>query len=213
MKNLLKIIALFALLVGAISHAQVSLQDFSAVVGPDTYFYGNWELANTQGTNSPNASFSQSAGSYSFSAANSTNDENSKVEFFYTAGFASIGSFANLSVTAQGLVGNAASSFAVTLVDSASVTASATFIIAQFPTGGFTTQVSALTFNSGFNPLAIESLIISGNQPSGAANFRVSFDQISAVSAVPEPSTYALICGLVTLGVIAARRRAQARLV
>lgn len=207
MKNLLKLVASSLLLLGISAQAQV-LQDFSAVVDNNlNYFYGNWEATgDTGGSYSPNASFTQGVGTYSIDAANSTDNSTAKLEFF-NASPLSIGTNTFLSVTAQSLASNAATSFAVMLVDTNAVIARAAFDLSNFPTGSFSTQIVALTFGGGFNSNSIDSIIVSGDQLGGTANFRVSFDQIAAVSAVPEPSTYAFIVGLLALGFVTWRRR------
>lgn len=210
MKNLLKLFTGSLLLFGISAQAQV-LQDFSAVVdGNLNFFYGNWEaIGDTNGTVTPNASFSQGVGTYSIDAANSTDSSTAKLEFFSSVPL-SIGSNTFLSVTAQALPSNAATTFAVMLVDSGAVIARAAFDLSQFPTGSFSTQIVALTFGGGFNSNSIDSIIVSGDTLGGTANFRVSFDQIAAVSAVPEPSTFAAIAGVLVLGFVAWRRRSAA---
>lgn len=190
---------------GTIS-AQVVLQDFSSTVTANTYFYGTWEASgNTSGTNSPNASFSQGSGVYNIDATNATNADNSKIEFFYSPN-TSISSFTQLTVIAQALTNNAATSFQVILLDSGAKTATATFNASSFLVGSYSTASSALTFSSGFNTAAIDSMIITGAIPSGTARFNFSFDNISA-TAVPEPSTYAALAGCLALGLVAWRRR------
>jgi hypothetical protein len=208
MKNLKKVLTSSAFLLGFSLNAQIVLQDFTAVVDNDlNYFYGTWEATgDTGGTWLPNAGFVQGIGVYDISAANSTDNSTSKLEFFNNTPV-SIGSNAFIAVTAQALTSNAATSFAVILADSLGRTASAAFDLSLFPTGSFSTQVVALTFGSGFDSSAIDSLILSGNQLGGLANFRVSFDQIAAVSAIPEPATYAIIIGLIALGFVVRHRR------
>jgi hypothetical protein len=207
MKNLIKLVIGASLLFGVSAQAQV-LQDFSTVVDNNlNYFYGTWEATgDTNGTLAPNASFTQGAGFYSVNAANSTDNSTSKLEFF-SASPLSIGTNTFLSVTAQALASNVATTFSVMLVDSSAIIARAAFDLSQFPTGSFSTQVVALTFGGGFNPLSIDSIIVSGDQLGGTSNFRVSFDQIAAVSAVPEPSTYAIFAGILALGFVTLRRR------
>lgn len=215
MKNLIKILTIAASIAGTSSFAQVQLQDFSAVVDSNyTVFSGTWEASvTTADSAAPNSSFSQGVGSYSFAASNATDNALSKVEFFFSSP-ANILTNTFLAVTAQGLAGYTATSFAVTLVDTGGQTAAATFLISGFPTGSFTTQYSQLTFGGSFNPTAIDSMFITGNIPGGSSTFGVSFDNISAVasaSAVPEPATYALIAGVLMLGVMVVRRRAHQR--
>ena len=194
-----------------VTHAQVVLQNFSNVVGTNTYFYGTWEASSDAGgSTSPNTQFSQGSGVYSFTGTTTTiptDDSASKVEFFNSTAV-SISGYSYLSISAQALATNAATSFRVFLVDTSGKTASASFATSSFVTGTYTTAYGSLTFASGFNSASVDSLIISGDQVGGTAQFNIAFDNISAVSAIPEPSTYAAIFGAValTVGVIRGRK-------
>jgi hypothetical protein len=206
------LVLLAALWLANLVHAQVILQDFSSTVGANTFFYGTWEATgNNGGSTSPNSQFLQGSGVFDITGDGAgghilpTNDANSKVEFFNTSPV-SIGPNTSLSVTAQALSTNVASSFTVTLVDTFGHTAFATFNASAFITGSYTTATASLTFQSGFNSSQIDSMILTGGQLSGTDRFNMSFDTISA-SAVPEPGTYAAIAGAAALGVAAWRRR------
>lgn len=97
--------------------------------------------------------------------------------------------------------GNAASSFAVFLLDTNGNSASAAFDPSFFITGSYSTRTAQLTTVGAFNPALIDSLRISGHQSGGTAAFAISFDNISATSrAIPEPSTSAEIAGALCLG-------------
>lgn len=211
MKGFLKVIALGFVLLGVSAYAQVILQGFSNVAdGSSNFFYGTWEATgNTGGTVSPNANFSQGAGVYNFTGSSGiipTNSATSFVEFF-NASPVSIGTNTSLSVTAHTLPGNASSSFTVFLLDTSGNSAYAAYDASFFITGSYSTATVQLTTVGAFNPASIDSLRISGNQPGGSSAFGFSFDNISAVSAVPEPSTYALFFGLSGLLVAAWHRR------
>lgn len=207
MSHASRILSVLALAVVNPLAAQITLQDFSSVVGPNTFFYGSWEATgDAAGSVNKNSQFSQGVGVFNFTGTNviiPTNSADSKVEFFYTTP-ASIGSNSLLSVTAQSFATNLATSFEVTLKDTLGATAAASFTTASFPTGSYTTATGLLTLTGLFNGNSIDSMIISGGQPGGLVTFNVSFDNISAV---PEPSTYAAIFGASVFGVVAAMRR------
>lgn len=214
MKTLaLKVTAIF-LLLSLSAKSQVLLQDFSSVFdgGNYTFYYGTWEATgNTAGSGNPNAQFVQGSGVYNITGTSSiipTDNSTSGIEFF-NASPVNLNGNLYLSVTAQALAGNLASSFAVTLKDTGGNSAYAAFSLTGFPNGGYTTQTQILTPVGAFNSGSIDSLVISGNQLGGTATFNVSFDTITAVASapVPEPATYAAIFGMAALGLVAYRRR------
>jgi hypothetical protein len=211
MKTLTKLVIAIASLCAASVHAQVVIQDFSNVFDNNlNFFYGTWEATNNPGgTLSPNANFIQGAGVYSITGAAGiipTENAASQLEFF-NASPTSIGANQYLAVTFQTLAGNAASSFTVTLKDTAGKTAFAAFSLGAPAAPVTLTQL--LTFSGGFNSTAIDSVVLSGNNPIGSAVFSAAFDNISAVATapIPEPTTYAAILGVASLGLAAYRRR------
>jgi hypothetical protein len=198
-----------ALLLAPFAHSQILLQDFSAVVNPNTVFYGTWEASNqTLGSEFPNEYFVQGDGVYDITGATATNANTSRIEFYFDPGV-SLGQNTFLQVTAQALSLNQATSFQVVLVDTSQKTAFATFDAVSFLTGSYSMQAVALTMQGGFNAAAIDSMIITGGIPGGSDRFNFSFDSIYATdgSAIPEPSTYAAIFGALALGFVAYRRR------
>jgi len=212
MKPASALLVMAAVFAAGSAQAQIVLQNFSSTVDPNTFFYGTWEANGDAvfGSTNPNIQFVQGAGVFDFNGTMPlvpTNAASSKVEFF-NATPGSIGSNTLLAVSAQTLGSNTASSFAVTLIDTNGVTAFSTFATSAFATGSYSMVTGALTILPGFNPGSIDSIRISGNQPGGTAQFNVSFDNISAVTAVPEPGTSAVLTGLVALLFIAWRRRA-----
>lgn len=189
-------------------HAQITLQDFSAVVGPNTYFYGSWEATNdNNGTLFPKATFMQGAGVYDINGADVTNSSLSRIEFFFATPL-SIGANNFIAVSAQALANNIASGFQVQLIDTAARVAYAPFDAASFLFGSYSLAVVPLQLsNPGFDFNSIDSMIITGGVPGGSDRFNISFDSIVAQSVIPEPSTYAAIFGVLALGLVAYRRR------
>jgi hypothetical protein len=209
MKTLPKVSFLAILLIATCLRGQVTLFDFSATTGSNTFFYGTWQATGLAGDPAPNASFTQGSGVYNI-LGTAKDDTNSILEYFYTPTPANItGNSTFLSMTFETLNTNTASSFTVTLFDTNAKSAYATFLLGSY-TGVYTTQSSALTAQGGFLFNSIDSFQISGNQVGGTATLNVSFDNLSATSAVPEPATYAAIFGLFAFGMVALRRRMTA---
>lgn len=209
MKSLTKLTSLCAGLACAVAvHAQITLQDFSAVVGPDTYFYGSWEAANdASGTLLPKATFMQGPGIYDIDGVGVTNSSSSRIEFFFATPL-SIGANTFIAVSAQALVNNIASGFQIQLVDTGARVAYAPFDAASFLVGSYSLAVVPLQLsNPAFDFNSIDSMIITGGVPGGSDRFSFSFDSIVAQSVIPEPSTYVALAGLLALGFVAYRRR------
>ncbi len=213
MKSRLVFVLLSLFAAGAVARGQVLLEDFSNVAGPGTLnaFYGTWEATGVGPSANPNANFIQGAGTFTIGPGGSgivpTNSAASKLELNFSS-VKNIGGNTSLSITAQRLGTNAASSFIVYLIDSLGGSAYAAFSTASFSTSSLTTVTGSLTF-LGLNTSSLETIVISGGQPVDSATFGMTFDQISATSAIPEPSTYAALAGLGALGlaVITRRRR------
>lgn len=181
------------------------LSDFSAFYSPDyTFFSGDW----SSGNDAPLASFSQGEGFYEIKGG--TNNSLSKVEFYFGSGgnyesIAITGDY--LTVSASLLSGSAAPSFTVYLVDESVNYVSATFSTAAFGGGSFTTVSAALSTNVFFDASSVSFMIITGDATGASAAFNIAFDNI-AVTAVPEPATYAIGAGAVALlGALYRRRR------
>jgi hypothetical protein len=192
------------------AHAQVVLEDFSNTIRTGfTGFYGSWSSTGNTSTPSevPIAGLTQGSGFFAIDSAAATNAATAKLEIFFAAPTDLTG-MNQLTLAAQSLAGNAATSLRVFLFDANTAVASAAFDLSSFPTGSFTTVSQALTINSGASLAAVEGFVITGNIPGGSAAFRASFDSLVA-SVIPEPSTYAAIAGAVMLGFVAYRRRRQ----
>jgi hypothetical protein len=205
MKIRFKLCGSLFLLTTLCAEAQVTLQNFSNVLDGNTFFTGSWEATgDTIGTANPNSQFSQGAGVYNIASSTATNSADSSIVFFNSP-LLSIGTNTQISVTAKLLSGNTATSFTVFLSNTnPSLSASVSFPTSLFNSGGYATATLSFFQTGGFNPNAIETVKITGNQIGGSSAFDISFDNISAV---PEPSTYAAILGTATLGLAYLRRR------
>ncbi len=193
-------------------NAQVTLENFSAVVNPGfTGFYGTFSSTGNEilPSDTPSAGITQGSGFFSFTGANTTNDDNSILEIYFQAPVDLTG-LGFLALTAESLALNASPSLRIVLFSTNGNSASAVFTATQFPTGGFTTAIQALNIGSGFAANAVELVTISGDTFNGTSRFNFSFDNLAAVSAIPEPSTYAAIFGALALGFVAYRRRQKA---
>lgn len=198
-----------ALVCATFSTAQVTLQDFSNTVQPGfTFFYGSFSNTGVPlpPTGVPAAGMIQDTGFYSFTGATTTNSDTSLLEIYFSSPLNLTG-LGFLALTAEALATNAAPSLRIFLYDTGGGSASANFSATNFPTGGFTTAIQALSILGPFNPAAVEAMVITGDTFGGTARFNFSFDNLAAVSAIPEPSTYAAIFGLLALGLVAYRRR------
>lgn len=188
----MKIRVLFALvsLLGSVAaaSAQVTLDDFSSA---NPTFLGDW--TGQQGT-----------GVYTFTGAT---DDTMGAEF---AGTWNLTGYDMLAFAAQiDAGGNDAASFAITLLNDNGESATSTFLVSSFSATNLTTVQASLTATGGFNFAQVTSWRLSGGEFLGAATLSLSADQLTAVSAVPEPATYAALAGLVMFGVVAWRRRAS----
>lgn len=116
-----------------------------------------------------------------------------------------------LVLAAQLDVGNAAPFFAIQFEDSALSTHVMSVTTSSFLVGSMSTVYVAIgAWTGGFDITQITGWTIGGGNPAAPNAFRMTFDNIalSATGApVPEPSTYAMIAGVLALGFVAWRRR------
>lgn len=185
----------------------VTLHAFSNVVGPGTMFFGTWEAAGSPtGSGNPNSQFLQGVSVFDITGTGAgapTNAATSALRFDFSAPV-NIGVDKQLSVTAKVLPGNIANSFTVTLLANGNKSAVAVLSLAQFSSSDYTSVAATLTFDNGFNPAQVDSVIIAGGQPDGTLAFGVSFDNLAVVS---EPEWGALAIGAAALGYVARRRK------
>lgn len=116
---------------------------------------------------------------------------------------------ANITITAKLDVGNTATGFTVNLISGGGdAFASAFFDASLFNTDSFTTVTMNWINGGSFNPASLRAWQITGGAPASTdgISFRMSFDNLS-VSAVPEPASYAVIVGAMSLGLVSLRRR------
>jgi hypothetical protein len=115
-------------------------------------------------------------------------------------------SFSYLLVTGQVDVGNTGSnSFVIQFEDSALNTN-----IFSVPTSAFTSTMTtvpiAISWTGGFDATQITGWNIGGGS-TGTFAWRMTLDNMVLTTAVPEPSTYAMLAGVLALGFVAWRRR------
>lgn len=112
-----------------------------------------------------------------------------------------------LNLTASVDAGNAASSFAIQFEDASLNTQIVSINLSNFSSslGTFSQAVTWTTVD----PSAITGWSIGGGNV-GTTTFHMTFDNMSlSATAVPEPSTYAALAGVLALGFAAYRRRAR----
>jgi hypothetical protein len=121
-------------------------------------------------------------------------------------------SFTYIWITGENLAGNLTPNLAMTFGDD--IGAFQTFLI---PTSSFTTSMTTVSFMMPawtIDPTIITSWNIGGGATTpGTVAFRFGFDNITmaTTAAVPEPTTYAALAGVFSLGFAAWRRRSLVR--
>ena len=121
-------------------------------------------------------------------------------------------SYTSLTLTAQRDAGNATPTLFLQFEDRSSRTKIISVSSSLFALGTPTTvQVPLSGWTIDFGPSDIAAWSIGGGSV-GTVAFRMTFDEISfGTSAIPEPSTYAVLFGLFALGLVGYRRRAAGR--
>lgn len=171
-----------------------TLSDFTNFNVPDyTFFAGDWVSGGE-----PLSTFIQGPGYYEIKGG-TDNGNSEAVKYFGSDGdYVSINAAGGLyvSVSAKILAGNQASSFRVTLYDSADRQASSVFNTADFSSSDFTTVLQTVTATSGsFDYSTISSFRLSGDIIGGAAAFNIAFNEVGISSAIPEPASFAVCTG------------------
>lgn len=177
--------------------AQLVLDDFNSSVtaGEGTYVSGtSWESA-TAVTQNPTT----------ITVGTGAKDDNGW-------GFVGIdvdaSTYNQITIVGQRDVGNLATSFQIEVLNDAFATQVFSVAMTAFNVGSMTTVNIPIAWNS-YNATHIVGWSIGGGiPPTGTDAFRMTLDSLSfTMAAVPEPSTYAMIAGVLALGFVAWRRR------
>ncbi len=116
-----------------------------------------------------------------------------------------------IAVTAQVDTNNAATLLKIDFTDDSFNSSTFQTLISNFSSslGTVYIPINGIGWSSGFNAAMITGWSIGGGEAAPVAAFRMTFDNLAltATTAVPEPSTYAALAGLMALGFAAYRRR------
>jgi hypothetical protein len=118
-----------------------------------------------------------------------------------------LSTFSFVALTLELLGDNTAANIFVTFDDGGDFQ-TVTFNTSSFSVGAMTTVYVPIAWT--INTATVEAWNIGGGIPppgTGSPAFRMIFDNLALTSAVPEPSTYAMIAGVLVLGLAAWRRR------
>ncbi len=127
----------------------------------------------------------------------------------YNLSLPDLSAYSYVSLSLQLSPDNAATNIFVTFDDGSDVQ-TVTFLASSFTTSSVTTVSIPITWS--ISTTTVESWNIGGGATppgNGSPAFRMTFDNLAlnATAPIPEPSTYAALLGLVTLGVVCYRRR------
>ena len=113
---------------------------------------------------------------------------------------------------AQQDAGNAATTLKIQFEDINLLTQVYSVATSSFAVGSLTPVSIALSWTGGFDPTQITGWNIGGGGiTTSGPDFAMTFDNLAfTTTAVPEPSTYAAVAGVLVLGVAAWRRRRTA---
>ena len=177
--------------------AEITISDFSNLAGENPVFSGSWNNGTPQ--------FTQQSGFISIEPVNGGNPSESGDFAVTLSSPLNLTSQPNIALTARFDLNNADTTISVGFTDGNLNTVSAIF--AGFTSSFSTIQVARNSFTGDFDWSNVSDYAIGGGNPAGSATVRWSVDSLTAV---PEPSTYALMAlgGLVLL-FMARRRKAQ----
>lgn len=192
----------------SVASAQVALNDFSSFVVPNqTFFSGEWA---SDADGAPLGTFTQTSSGYALEGATSADTASVSYYFSSTLDPVDLSGYDSLAFTGRLLAGNSASTLSISLIDSGNNYATAVFDLSSYSLSSGATTTALLTASDAFSASSVVGFLITGGDVTGGSIVSVSLQGLSAVSAsaVPEPSTYAAICGaVVLLGAVVLRRR------
>lgn len=191
--------SILAFAVCATSFAQITLDDFSNP-GNLGAFPGSLNASTTWNTNvTQNASTITVGGT-------AMNDSGWRANFVMT----DFSSWSFLAVTAQVDSGNDATALKIGFIDDGGGSQAFTILTSSFLVGSMSTVYVPLSWATADPTTIVQWNIGGGFSTPGTAAFRMTFDNLSLSATgapVPEPSTYAMIAGVLALGFVAWRRR------
>lgn len=207
-----KILLLAALLAASLGAraSELSISTFTNLDDGNAYFSGAWQDPVSGGAA---AGLGEGPGNTYYSISGVTATSSDSVAYYFDGGTSliDVSSYGLLSLTAKLGSGNTANQLLIDFLDPNGGYDQATFNLSGFNSSSFSTETVAITHVS-LTPDQTYGFSISGSDLNGSSTLSISLDQLTAASAVPEPSTCAAVLGGVALIAVAISRRRRRRL-